>query len=144
MVATERSTGLTRTTSVPIGLFASTEYRKLSEVLSKLQSTFGSPPYAVSLGDVQEEAESHGELREKVMEIAQKGIEISRFKGLGEMNPDQLRDTTMDPETRTLMLVTLEDAVDASRIFSMLMGDVVEHRRKFIEDNARLVANLDV
>ncbi|MEI6663272.1 MAG: DNA topoisomerase (ATP-hydrolyzing) subunit B [Actinomycetes bacterium] len=144
VVATERSTGLTRTTSVPIGLFASTEYRKLSEVLSKLQSTFGSPPYAVSLGDVQEEAESHGELREKVMEIAQKGIEISRFKGLGEMNPDQLRDTTMDPETRTLMQVTLEDAVDASRIFSMLMGDVVEHRRKFIEDNARLVANLDV
>ncbi|MCX6390455.1 MAG: toprim domain-containing protein [Solirubrobacterales bacterium] len=144
VVATERSTGLTRTTSVPIGLFASTEYRKLSEVLSKLQSTFGSPPYAVSLGDVQEEAESHGELREKVMEIAQKGIEISRFKGLGEMNPDQLRDTTMDPETRTLMQVTLEDAVDASRMFSMLMGDVVEHRRKFIEDNARLVANLDV
>ncbi len=144
VLATERSSGLVRKLSLPVALFDSTEYRKLSEVIGKLHSTFGTGPFTVSLGEFHESVETHSRLREQVLQIAQKGIEISRFKGLGEMNPDQLRETTMDPETRTLMQVTLEDAVDAARIFSMLMGDVVEDRRKFIEDNARLVANLDV
>ena len=84
------------------------------------------------------------DLREAVLAIAQKGIDYYRFKGLGEMDADELRETTMDPATRTLVQVTMEDAASADRVFSMLMGDQVEPRRAFIEENARLVTNLDI
>ncbi len=72
------------------------------------------------------------------------GMVISRFKGLGEMNPEQLWSTTMNPETRTILQVTIENAADADRTFSILMGDEVEPRRNFIEKNAKYVRNLDV
>ncbi|MGB1539979.1 MAG: DNA gyrase subunit B, partial [Rickettsiales bacterium] len=85
-----------------------------------------------------------GELFEAVMELGRKGITIQRFKGLGEMNPDQLWETTLDPNTRTLLQVKVAHAEEADLIFSTLMGDVVEPRRDFIQSNALKVANLDV
>jgi DNA gyrase/topoisomerase IV subunit B len=104
----------------------------------------GTPAFAVSLADTREDAPSFEALRTAIMNVAQKGSKLQRFKGLGEMNAEQLADTTMDPAARTLAQVTLEDAAAADRIFSMLMGDQVQPRRAFIEDNARAVVNLDV
>jgi DNA gyrase subunit B len=142
--AVEAKTGFARTHRIKRALFDSQEYRQLARVHAQLVELAGTPPFGVRLGDGKELAPSFEALRDAVLTVAQKGIKLQRFKGLGEMNADQLGETTMSPTTRTLAQVTLEDAFAADRIFSMLMGDQVEPRRAFIEDNARAVANLDV
>ncbi len=142
--AVESKTGFARTHHIKRTLFDSQEYRQLARVHAQLVELAGTPPFEVRLADVREHAPSFEALRAAVMTVVQKGIKLQRFKGLGEMNADQLGETTMAPATRTLAQVTLEDAFAADRIFSKLMGDQVEPRREFIEENARAVANLDV
>jgi DNA gyrase subunit B len=142
--AIEVKTGFARVHQIDRALFEASDYRALAKVHAQLIELAGMPSFQVSLGDAHEEAPSFEALREAVLTVAQKGVKLQRFKGLGEMNADQLGETTMSPSTRVLAQVTLEDAAAADRIFSKLMGDQVEPRREFIEENARAVANLDV
>jgi len=142
--AIEVKSGLARTHRLPVSLFESNEYRQFLRVHAQLEELAGTPPFRVVLKDDVREALSFEALRVEVLDAARKGVNVQRFKGLGEMNADQLADTTMNPSTRTLARVNVDDAAEADRIFSMLMGDQVEPRRAFIEDNARLVTNLDV
>jgi DNA gyrase subunit B len=139
----ERKTGLARTHRIGRNLVESSEYRQFVRVHRNLIELAGTPPFAVKLGEHTDDALSFEELRRKVLDVAQRGVRLQRFKGLGEMNPDQLEETTMAPGSRTLAQVTMEDASRADELFSMLMGDVVEPRRRFIEDNA-LQATVDI
>jgi DNA gyrase subunit B len=142
----ERRSGLATTRPMSKAMFVSDEYRSFVRVHQELVALAGNPPFDVSLGEVvpDEDARSFEGLRDAVLFVAKKGVPISRFKGLGEMNPDQLFTTTMDPSRRTLQRVTIEDASAADQVFSMLMGDAVAPRREFIEAHARDVTNLDV
>jgi DNA gyrase subunit B len=142
--ALHRASGLARTHSLTAALFGSTEYRHLVEVHADLLKQVGRPPFTVALADRTAEADSFAELRRAVLDLARHGVPMQRFKGLGEMNPEQLRETTMNPETRTLQRVTIDDAALAERIFTDLMGDKVEPRKAFIEDHAKEVRFLDV
>jgi DNA gyrase subunit B len=140
----EAKTGLATTHHVRRSALEANEYRRLADVHHDLVALTGTPPFTVRLGETSHDAASFAELHEEVLAVAQRGIDYYRFKGLGEMDADELRETTMDPATRTLVQVTMEDAASADLVFSMLMGDQVEPRRAFIEENARLVTNLDV
>ncbi|KKG41617.1 DNA gyrase subunit B [Methanosarcina mazei] len=102
------------------------------------------PLYKIKKGKMDYYAYSDKELADKLKELGEKGVAIQRYKGLGEMNPGQLWETTMDPESRTLLQVTLEDAIRADEIFRVLMGDEVEPRRNFIETHAKEVVDLDI
>ncbi|MFA4957578.1 MAG: DNA topoisomerase (ATP-hydrolyzing) subunit B [Candidatus Methanoperedens sp.] len=121
------------------------KFEELYEINQKIES-MGKPPYIIIESDSNKEhnINSPFELAVFLSEYGRKGITMQRYKGLGEMNPQQLWDTTMDPATRTMLKVTLEDAIKADEIFTILMGDKVEPRREFIEKHAKDVRNLDV
>jgi DNA gyrase subunit B len=142
--AVERKTGLARTHRVRASLFDSNDYAQFLRVHKQLVDLAGTPPFTVQLGDAEAEALSFEELRRCVLQVAQKGVKLQRFKGLGEMNAEQLGETTMNAETRTLQQVTMDDAVTADDLFAKLMGDQVGPRREFIETYAKSVTNLDV
>ncbi len=119
------------------------EFQKAVELYTLLEDTL-SPPFTTGTNGTAEELPTREALLEKVLAAAKKDLSIQRYKGLGEMNPEQLWETTMNPDKRTLLQVRIDDAVETDDIFSVLMGDAVEPRRKFIEDNALDVRNLDV
>ncbi len=129
---------------IPAELLGSRHYQNLRKSYARLTDIAGSPPFTLQLGKKSRVAETYDDLREDVLTLAREGMTLTRFKGLGEMNADQLWETTMDPEKRMLLQVSVEDASAADEIFSMLMGDKVEPRREFIEANARDVRFLDV
>ena len=145
---THRRSGLARDHKLPKALFESTAYKELVDAHAKLVTQVGEGPFTVAMEGSETEAEAANftELRRAILELARKGTEPQRFKGLGEMNPEQLRETTMDPESRTLQQVTIDEAAAAAveETFSDLMGDKVEKRKEFIEKHARDVRFLDV
>jgi len=130
--------------TVPADLVASPIYANLRKAYAKLVEVVGTPPYSLTAGKKHRAAGTFGALRIEALELAKEGLSLSRFKGLGEMNEEQLWETTMDPQRRLLIRVDVEDASAADRLFSTLMGDQVEPRRAFIEENARDVRFLDV
>ena len=140
----ERRTGLAANLRIPYAAVSGREFQALKRVHVRVSEMVGKPPFVLHLGNRKAEAQSYEELRVEIVELAKEGIQLQRFKGLGEMNPDQLWDTTMNPMTRTLQLVSMEDIQAADEVFTMLMGDKVEPRRAFIEKNAKEVRFLDV
>ena len=139
----ENANGLVNTTTLKYSFFESSDYKAIADLTQQTLDLITTDSYFLK----NEKTFEFNNLEDGINQlfaIAKKGLTISRFKGLGEMNPEQLWETTMDPETRRLLQVTIEDAVGADEIFSTLMGDVVEPRREFIEQNALYVTNLDV
>ncbi|MDO8975190.1 DNA topoisomerase (ATP-hydrolyzing) subunit B [Reyranella sp.] len=140
---TRRLRGVSERHVIDGPLTRSAEARKLDALADELQAVYQKPGiFAVK--DKETRISSPTELFAAVLEAGRKGVTIQRYKGLGEMNPDQLWETTLDPEARTLLQVRINHADEADEIFSTLMGDVVEPRREFIQENALKVANLDV
>ncbi len=121
---------------------SSPAFKELHSLYKQIE--LGPPPYEIQRSTETHNVYYHKNLIDTVLTMAKKGMVIQRYKGLGEMNPDQLWETTMDPEKRTLLKVKVEDIVEVDEIFSVLMGDNVEPRRKFIEENALNVKNIDI
>jgi DNA gyrase subunit B len=143
IVAPAKGGGVRRATTIDFELMNSPEVVDLQALSAEL-AALGDGPYVLEHGAEQVEFTRIEELGDKVHEVGKKGLTIQRYKGLGEMNPEQLWETTMDPGRRTLLQVRIEDAYEADSLFSTLMGDLVEPRRAFIENNALNVRNLDV
>jgi len=124
-------------------LLSQYEFRQTAKAYETL-SAFGLAPYSVEHSDETALLISVDDVLAHVYKLAEKGLSIQRYKGLGEMNPEQLWETTMNPQTRRLLQVSIEDAVGAEQLFTILMGDQVEPRRDFIQENALDVKNLDI
>jgi len=136
--------GSRRIAPINLAMVSSPEYEELAKHYQAMQAMGAGPYTIVTEGKPEVVIQSGEELSVKVIEAAKNGMNIQRYKGLGEMNPEQLWETTMDPTRRLLLKVSVDDAVEADGIFSVLMGDQVEPRRQFIEENALRVRNLDI
>jgi DNA gyrase subunit B len=140
----ETETSAARNIPIQVELLGSPIYDQVRKAYARLAEIVGLPPFHVEVGKETEVAETFEELRARVLDASKQGMQLSRFKGLGEMNPEQLWETTMDPAKRLLIRVDVEDSLAAGDLFSKLMGDQVEPRRIFIEQNAKDVKFLDV
>ena len=144
LVATTRRSGVAIRTAFDAESLASADRARLVELAARVRGLGAAPYQVVGEGGEAEPFASPTRLLARVLERARKGLTVQRYKGLGEMNPDQLAETTMNAATRTLLQVRVEDAIEADEVLSRLMGDEVEPRREFIEQNALYVQNLDV
>jgi DNA gyrase subunit B len=140
----QASTGEARTVTIPLEIFRTRELAGLRGARTKLREQVGTAPFRIARGNRTRTAASYEALRAAVLDLCREGVQLSRFKGLGEMNAEQLWETTMDTDRRLLQRVMMEDEAAVGELFSKLMGDKVEPRRAFIEDNARSVRFLDV
>ena len=139
----KRLHGMTHESEFGAAFWTSPEYTSIKALAEKLESSLGDA-MVVHRGDNEKECTEFSEALNWLMTMAKKGLNVQRYKGLGEMNPDQLWETTMDPEVRRLLKVVIDDDVSSDETFTILMGDQVEPRRDFIEKNAFTVNNLDV
>ncbi|MCU7850696.1 MAG: DNA topoisomerase (ATP-hydrolyzing) subunit B [Candidatus Thiodiazotropha sp. (ex Monitilora ramsayi)] len=143
ILLTRKTHGIGNDRLIPFDFFNSVEYRKINELGTQLNGLLSEDAY-VKRGEKKQAVGSFRQALEWLMDDAKKGQHVQRYKGLGEMNPDQLWETTMNSDIRRLLQVSIEDAVAADQIFATLMGDQVEPRREFIETHALTVENLDV
>jgi len=139
----QESNGKEMRAKVDWDLISSVEYRNVYQLYQDIQET-APPPYLLLEKGKQVKVDRQEDLLQSLTQLGREGLTIQRYKGLGEMNPEQLWETTMNPATRTLLKVKVEDAIEADEIFSILMGDEVEQRRHFIEENALFVHRLDI
>jgi DNA gyrase subunit B len=135
--------GIRKQTPIDRRLAETKGFEELQKIHAQLKR-LGRPPFVLTKGEASYEVPNLSEAANKILEEARKGYALQRYKGLGEMNPEQLWETTMDPEKRTMLKVSIDDAVETDQIFTTLMGDDVIPRREFIEKNALKVSNLDI
>lgn len=143
IVVTRMKDGLASEDAYRREFFQSPEYRAIARHITRLDGLVGEGA-RVRRGEREQEVTRFAEVVDWLLEVARRGLSVQRYKGLGEMNPEQLWETTMNPDTRHLVQVRIEDATAANDVFTTLMGDQVEPRRAFIEENALAVANLDI
>jgi DNA gyrase subunit B len=143
IICETRLGGAPRRTLIDSALLNAPEFNEL-RALQEVLAGYGTPPFKLVADGQESELLRLEQLIEHVNHLGRKGLQVQRYKGLGEMNPEQLWETTMNPETRTLLQVRVEDAVEADGLFTVLMGDAVEPRRDFIAQNALNVKNLDI